>query len=133
MTGALGWPDPPRSSVSTRRRTTPTGPGSGTLRILTGRKDDQRVLAGGPYGYSQVDGPSRTDLGWGVGLAYNLQHAIRAGEPEPGVFGSLEPEPLEKKPVAGAAWKKKSGAGAAKKWAGSSALREDKKHKEIVL
>ena len=23
--------------------------------------------------------------------------AIRAGEPEPGVFGSLEPEPLEKK------------------------------------
>ena len=40
----------------------------------------------------------------------------RAGEPEPGVFGSLEPEPepLEKKP----------GAGAAKKLAGSSALRE---------
>ena len=43
---------------------------------------------------------------------------------------------------AGAAWKKnrswsrlekKSGAGAAKKLAGSSALREDKKHKEIVL
>ena len=30
----------------------------------------------------------------------------RAGEPEPGVFGSLEPEPLEKKPGAGAAWKK---------------------------
>ena len=30
---------------------------------------------------------------------------------------------------AGAAWKK----GAAKKLAGSSALREDKKHKEIVL
>ena len=48
---------------------------------------------------------------------------IRAGEPEPGVFGSLEPEPLEKK----------TGAGAAKKLAGSSALREDKKHKEIVL
>ena len=32
--------------------------------------------------------------------------SFRAGEPEPGVFGSLEPEPLEKKPVAGAAWKK---------------------------
>ena len=33
---------------------------------------------------------------------------------EPGVFGSLEPEPLEKKRGAGdgAAWKKKSGAGA---------------------
>jgi len=34
----------------------------------------------------------------------------RAGEPEPGVFGSLEPEPLEKKrgagAGAGAAWKK---------------------------
>ena len=28
---------------------------------------------------------------------------------------------------------KKSGAGATKKWAGSSALREDKKHKEIVF
>ena len=51
----------------------------------------------------------------------------RAGEPEP--------EPLDKKPGAGAAWKKKSGAGAvaAKKLAGSSDLREDKKHKEIVL
>ena len=32
---------------------------------------------------------------------------IRAGEPEPGVFGFLEPEPLEKKKQgAGAAWKK---------------------------
>ena len=32
----------------------------------------------------------------------------RAGEPEPGVFGSLEPEPepLEKKRRAGAAWQK---------------------------
>ena len=29
-----------------------------------------------------------------------------AGEPEPGVFGSLEPELLEKKSGAGAAWKK---------------------------
>ena len=31
-----------------------------------------------------------------------------AGEPEPGVFGSLEPEPepLEKKTGAGAAWEK---------------------------
>ena len=53
----------------------------------------------------------------------------RAGEPEPGVFGSLEPEPLEKKPGAGtrAAWKKKSGAVASKKLAGLSALREDKR------
>ena len=34
-----------------------------------------------------------------------------------------EPEPLEKKP----------GAGAVKKLAGSSALQEDKKHKEIIL
>ena len=31
---------------------------------------------------------------------------IRVREPEPGVFGSLEPEPLEKKTGAGAAWKK---------------------------
>ena len=55
----------------------------------------------------------------------------RAGEPEPGVFGSLEPElePVEKNPGAGAG----AGAGAAKKLAGSSALREDKKHKEIVF
>ena len=45
-----------------------------------------------------------------------------------------EPEPLEKKTGAGAAWKKsEAGAGAAKKLAGSSALREDKKLKEIVL
>ena len=46
-------------------------------------------------------------------------------------------------PRAGAAWgkkirswsvlEKKSGAGASKKLAGSSALLEDKKHKEIVL
>jgi hypothetical protein len=51
---------------------------------------------------------------------------------EPGVFGSLEPEPFEKKKSgAGAAWKK-SGAGAAKKLTGSSALLEAKKHKEIV-
>ena len=58
---------------------------------------------------------------------------------ELGVFGSLEPEPepLEKKPRAGADRKKKSGAraeaGASKKKAGSSALLEDKKLKEIVL
>ena len=32
-------------------------------------------------------------------------------KPEPCVFGFLEPEPLEKKRGAGAAWKKKSGAG----------------------
>ena len=30
----------------------------------------------------------------------------RAGESESGVFGSLEPEPLEKKQGAGATWKK---------------------------
>ena len=36
-----------------------------------------------------------------------------AGEPEPGVFGSLEPDPTEKKPGAGAA-PKKTGAGASK-------------------
>ena len=56
---------------------------------------------------------------------------------EPGVFGSLEPEPLEKKTGAGAAWEKNqepepeplekksgagAGAGAEKKFAGSPAL-----------
>ena len=52
-------------------------------------------------------------------------HIVRSqSQSEPGVFGSLEPEPLEeKKPGAGAAWEKnqepellekKSGAGAAK-------------------
>ena len=50
----------------------------------------------------------------------------RAGEPEPGVFGSLEPEPLEKKTRSRSRLKKKSGAGAgagaAKKFAGSPAL-----------
>ena len=55
----------------------------------------------------------------------------RAGEP--GVFGSLEPEPLEKKQEAGAAWKKSQEPEPVKKLAGSSALREDKMHKEIVL
>ena len=56
---------------------------------------------------------------------------------EPGVFGSLEPEPepLEKKTRSRSRLEKKLGAGAgtAKKLAGSSALREDKKHKEIAL
>ena len=46
-----------------------------------------------------------------------LANLTNSQEPEPGVFGSLEPEPelLEKKPGAGAgaAWEKKSGAGAA--------------------
>ena len=51
---------------------------------------------------------------------------------EPGVFGSLEPEPLEKN-RSRSRLEKQSGAGAAKNLAGSSALREDKKHKEIVL
>ena len=65
----------------------------------------------------------------------NLALKIRTGEPEPGVFGSLEPEPLEKKTRSRSRSRleKKTGAGAAKKLAGSSALREDKKHKEIVL
>ena len=44
----------------------------------------------------------------------------RAGEP--GVFGSLEPEPLEKNTRSQSRLEKKSGAGAAKKLAGSSAL-----------
>ena len=59
----------------------------------------------------------------------------RAGEPEPDVFGSLELEPLGKKKPGAGAWAtwKKIRAGAAKKLADSSALREDKKHKEIVL
>ena len=54
---------------------------------------------------------------------------------EPGVFGSLEPEPIEKKTRSWSRLEKKSGAGAgdAKKLASSSAVREDKKHKEIVL
>ena len=40
----------------------------------------------------------------------------RAGEPEPGVFGYLEPEPepLEKKTRSRSGLEKKSGAGAAK-------------------
>ena len=58
----------------------------------------------------------------------------RAGEQ--GVFGSLEPvsepEPLEKN-RSRSRLEKKPGAGAAKKWAGFSAMREDKKHKEIAL
>ena len=54
----------------------------------------------------------------------------RAGEPEPvgaGCFGSLEPEPeqIEEKNRSRSRLEKKSGAGAAKKLAGSSALRED--------
>ena len=54
---------------------------------------------------------------------------------EKGVFGSLEPElePLEKLPGAGAAWKKSQEPEPLKKIAGSSALLEDKKHKDIVL
>ena len=63
----------------------------------------------------------------------------RAGEPEPGVFGSLEPElELHKKknkepepepePLG-----KKVRSRSRQKLAGSSALREDKKLKEIVL
>ena len=69
----------------------------------------------------------------------NIQNVIlisRAGEPvsepEPGVGGSLEPEPLEKKPGAGAAWKK-SRETEPEPLKSSSVLLEDKKHKEIVL
>ena len=55
---------------------------------------------------------------------------------EPGVLGSLEPEPepLGKKSrsQSRSRLEKKSGAGAGKKLAGSSDLREDKKHKEII-
>ena len=62
-------------------------------------------------------------------------HLTRAGEPEPEpepvVFGSFEP--LEKKTRSRSRLEKKSGAGAAKKLAGSTALLEDKKHKEIIL
>ena len=52
---------------------------------------------------------------------------------EPGVLGSLEPEPPEKNQEP-EPHGKKSGAGpeAAKKFAGISALRGDKKHKEIT-
>ena len=49
------------------------------------------------------------------------------------VFGSLEPEPLGEKNHELEPLGKKSGAGAAKKLAGYSALQEDKKHKEVVL
>ena len=47
-------------------------------------------------------------------IYFNAQRVLvsaRAGEPVsepvPGVFGSLDPEPLEKKTGAGAAWKKR--------------------------
>ena len=46
-----------------------------------------------------------------VDVREGVQHVPEAGlgsrsRSEPGVFGSLEPEPLEKKPRAGAAWEK---------------------------
>ena len=50
-------------------------------------------------------------------MLLKLTVSARGGEPE------SKPEPLEKK----------TGAGATKKLAGSSALLEDKKHKGIVL
>ena len=53
----------------------------------------------------------------------------RTEEQEPGVFGSLEPEPLEKKTRMPEPLGKKAGARVAKKLSGSSALRE---YKEIV-
>jgi hypothetical protein len=63
-----------------------------------------------------------------------LANLTNSQESEPGVFGSLEPEPLEKKnqepePLgkkirsrSRSRFKKKSGAGAGKKFAGSPAL-----------
>ena len=80
--------------------------------------------------------PDAVDRGWEA-RGGSKKCALYAGlgsrsRSEPDDFGSLEPEPLEKKPGARAAWKE-SGAGVTKKLAGSSALREDKKHKEIVL
>ena len=61
--------------------------------------------------------------------------AKKGWEAEAGCFWlhEPEPEPLEKKTRSRSRLEKKSGAGADKKLAGSSALREDKKHKEIVL
>ena len=50
----------------------------------------------------------------------NNIHLFRAGEP--GVFGSLEPEPLEKKTRSRSRLGKKSGNEAAKKLTGSPAL-----------
>ena len=49
------------------------------------------------------------------------------------LVGEPEPEPLEEKKQEPETLGKKSGAGAAKKLAGSPGLLEDKKHKEIVL
>ena len=59
----------------------------------------------------------------------------RAGEPEPGVFGYLEPEPepLEKKTRSRSGLEKKSGAGATKNLPASQPYEKIKKHKEIVL
>ena len=62
-----------------------------------------------------------------------LTPSFRAGEPEPGVSLEPEPEPHEKETRSRSRLEKKSGAGAGKKLAGSLALREDKKHKEVVL
>ena len=83
---------------------------------------------------------------WKVSRQYVFWHVhskttiSRAREPEPvgarcfWLLGA-EVRPSWKKTGFGAAWKKKSGAGAgaAKKLSGSSALLEDKKHKENVL
>ena len=67
--------------------------------------------------------------------SYDKKNTNQAGEPEPGAFGSLEPEPepepLEEKTGSRSRSEKKSGAD--KKLAGSSALLENKNHKEIVL
>ena len=42
-------------------------------------------------------------------MNFKVSHVTRAGEPEPepGVIGSLEPEPLGKKPGVRAVWKKR--------------------------
>ena len=85
-------------------------------------------------------------LSTGSGI-FIIYERSRAGEPErepvgagcfwlPGAGAAWnkeqEPEPLEKKNRSRSRLEKKSGAGDAKILAGSSALREDKKHKEIV-
>ena len=48
-----------------------------------------------------------------------LPNLANSQEPEPGVFCSLKPEPLEKKPGAGAAWEKNQEAEPLEKKVGS--------------
>ena len=80
------------------------------------------------------------DKGCSGGGSTSKSASCRAGEPEPVGAGRsrvfLAPwsrSCLKKKTRSRSRLEKKSGAGAAKKIAGSSALREDKKNKENVL